>query len=58
MEYDTLSPPGSPTKKSIESQVLTTKEYILVNLSKLIVEIAGTATLTIFYNLLGGNFAG
>ncbi|MFN9901889.1 MAG: aquaporin, partial [bacterium] len=37
---------------------LTTKEYILINLSKIIVEIAGTATIGLFYNLLGGNFAG
>jgi hypothetical protein len=58
MEYETMSPPGSPAKQSGESQVLTTKEYILVNLSKLIVEIAGTAILTIFYHLMGGNFAG
>jgi hypothetical protein len=49
MEYETMSPPRSPSKKSNESQTLTTKEYILVNLSKIIVEITGTAILSLFY---------
>lgn len=44
-----MSPPRSPSKKSNESQTLTTKEYILVNLSKIIVEITGTAILSLFY---------
>ena len=58
MEYETMSPPGSPSKRSSESQALTTKEYVLVNLSKIIVEIAGTAVLSIFYFTMEGNMAG
>lgn len=58
MEYETMSPPQSPSRKSNGSSNLTPKQYFLVNLSKLIVELAGTAALTIFYFLMRGNFAG
>lgn len=44
---------NSDEKKSLESNALTTKQYILVNLSKLVVEVLGTAAIGIFYILMG-----
>lgn len=47
------SPPGSPGRYSLNSSNLTIKQYILVNLSKFIVEMIGTAVLGIFYLNIG-----
>lgn len=47
------SPPGSPGRYSLNSSNLTIKQYILVNFSKFIVEMIGTAVLGIFYLNIG-----
>ena len=52
------SPPGSPENVSLTSNAMTMKQYILVNLSKFIVEVAGTAVLSIFYSTVGDKQAG
>ena len=51
------SPPGSPGRDSDTSTNLTTKQYILVNLSKFVVEFVGTATLGTIYLLAGAKQA-
>ena len=38
---------------SLESNQLSTKQYFLVNLSKFVVEMLGTAVLGTFYLLMG-----
>jgi len=58
MDDPTPSPPGSPSGNSLTSSSLTTKQYILVNLSKFVVELVGTAVLGIFYLLIGDQQAG
>jgi len=51
---DDRSPPGSPGEgASMTSSMLTTKQYIMVNLSKFVVEVLGTAVLGTFYLLMG-----
>ena len=52
------SPPGSPGSHSINSSNLGAKQYFLVNLSKFIVEMLGTATLGLFYMLIGDQQTG
>jgi glycerol uptake facilitator-like aquaporin len=54
---DDRSPPGSPGA-SMTSSMLTTKQYIMVNLSKFVVEVVGTAVLGTFYLLMGNKQAG
>lgn len=39
--------PVSPGGRSIESNALTIKQYFLVNLSRFIIELGGTAVLSI-----------
>jgi glycerol uptake facilitator-like aquaporin len=39
--------------QSMESKNLSAKQYFMVNLSKFIVELVGTATLGIFYVMIG-----
>jgi glycerol uptake facilitator-like aquaporin len=57
MEND--SPPGSPGgNNSLTSNQMTMKQYILVNLSKFIVEMAGTAVMGVFYLTVGDQQAG
>jgi len=56
MEND--SPPGSPGQNSLTSNQMTMKQYILVNLSKFIVEMAGTAVMGVFYLTVGDQQAG
>lgn len=51
------SPPGSPGRDSDTSTNLTTKQYILVNLSKFVVEIVGTGVLGAIYLLAGAKQA-
>jgi len=59
MSENSSSPPaspGSPTsqdRESLTSNTMSTKQYILVNISKFIVEVAGTAVLAIFYMTVG-----
>ena len=55
MDYqnDDENSPGSPLNQSLESSSLSAKQYFLVNLSKFIVEIVGTACIGIFYFLMG-----
>ena len=48
-----MSPPGSSGTNSLNSANYTTKQYVLVNLSKFLVEMVGTAVLGIFYLLIG-----
>ena len=51
---DDRSPQGSPGEgASMTSSMLTTKQYIMVNLSKFVVEVLGTAVLGTFYLLMG-----
>jgi hypothetical protein len=40
-------------KKSLESSALSNKQYILVNLSKCMVELVGTTFLGVVYLLIG-----
>ena len=49
---------GSGGHGSLTSNMMTTKQYILVNLSKFVVEVVGTAVLGIFYLLMGDQQAG
>jgi len=49
---------GSGGHQSLTSNMMTTKQYILVNLSKFVVEIVGTAVLGVFYLLMGDQQAG
>jgi hypothetical protein len=55
MDYqnDDEDSPGSPLNQSLESSALSPKQYFLVNFSKFIVEIVGTACIGIFYFLMG-----
>lgn len=53
-----MSPPASPGKYSLNSQNLTVQQYFLVNLSKCLVELIGTAVLGIFYLLIGDQQVG
>ena len=56
---DDRSPPGSPGEgASMTSSMLTTKQYIMVNFSKFVVEVLGTAVLGTFYLLMGNKQAG
>ena len=57
-EYDTMSPPGSPGNRSAGSHNLTNKQYCLMNISKFIIEMVGTALFTIFYFMMNGRYAG
>ena len=52
------SPPMSPSQQSLNSNMMTSKQYLLVNLSKAIVELTGTAVLGIFYLTVGGQQTG
>jgi glycerol uptake facilitator-like aquaporin len=52
------SPPHSPGRVSLTSNMMTTKQYIMVNLSKFIVEIVGTTVMGLFYLLIGRQQAG
>ena len=52
------SPPGSPGKYSLNSSNLTVKQYFLVNLSKFLVEMIGTAVMGIFYLMIGDQQVG
>ena len=55
----TESPPGSPgANNSLTSNQMTMKQYVLVNLSKFIVEMAGTAVMGVFYLTVGDQQAG
>ena len=47
------SPPDSPNQMSNSSSRLSTKQYILVNLSKFIVEAVGTCVIGVFFSLIG-----
>ena len=54
-----MSPPGSPGKNySLNSSNLSLKAYFLVNLSKFIVEMIGTAVLGIFWLMIGDQQVG
>lgn len=50
--------PRSTGGASMQSSMMTTKQYFLVNLSKFIVEIVGTAVLGIFYLMMGDKQVG
>ena len=47
------SPPDSPGRMSNSSSRLSPKQYILVNMSKFIVEMVGTCVVGVFYSLIG-----
>lgn len=53
-----MSPPGSPGKYSLNSTNLTNRQYVLVNMSKCIVEMIGTAVMGIFYLVIGDQQVG
>ena len=53
-----MSPPGSPGKNSLNSSNQSMKAYFLVNLSKFIVEMIGTAVLGVFYLVIGDQQVG
>lgn len=55
-EYDTMSPPGSPNSRSTGSSNLSAKQYFLVNLSKFVIELIGTAFFTMFFYMMAGRF--
>lgn len=47
------SPPGSPERMSINSSNYTMQQYFLVNISKFLVEMIGTAVMGILYLMIG-----
>lgn len=55
-EYETMSPPTSPTSRSVGSSNLSAKQYFCVNLSKFIIELIGTAFFTMFFFMMAGRF--
>lgn len=57
-EYETMSPPGSPSANSHGSSNLSAKQYFLVNISKFVIEVTGTAIFTMMFYMLQGRFAG
>ena len=55
-EYETMSPPGSPAGRSTGSSNLSAKQYFCVNLSKFVIELIGTAFVTMFFYMMSGRF--
>ena len=49
--------PGSPGSKSFESTALTMKQYFLVNLSRCLIEMGGTALLAIIIYAMQGHLS-
>lgn len=56
-EYETMSPPHSPSAHSGGSSNLSAKQYFCVNLSKFVIEIIGTALFTTMFYMLTGRYS-
>ena len=58
MDYETMSPPGSPAGRSNGSSNLSARQYFCVNLSKFIIEMMGTMVFTIVFHMYNGRYEG